>query len=115
MNRIKYLRNQKSWKQEDLGKKLSVQSAAISKYETGRVPLTDEILLKLSRIFEVSIDYILGNTDIPTLPGKKELQNLHIIDMSELSEESRKDLVKQYELLKLRDNYRGKKGNNTVE
>lgn len=60
MNRLKALREEKGMKQSELGKLLNVQDAAISKYESGKIPLTDETLLKLSKIFSVPVDYILG-------------------------------------------------------
>lgn len=63
MNRLKSLREAKGMKQSELGKLLNVQDAAISKYESGKVPLTGETLLKLSKIFNVSTDYLLGNSD----------------------------------------------------
>ena len=63
MNRIKELREELRWTQEDLGKLLNVQKSAVSKYETGRVQLTDEIIEKLVNIFNVSSDYILGITE----------------------------------------------------
>ncbi len=64
MNRIKQLREEKGWSQEDLGRMLSVQKSAVSKYENERIPLTGETLILLSKIFNVSIDYLLGITDI---------------------------------------------------
>jgi transcriptional regulator with XRE-family HTH domain len=61
MNRLKSLREEKGMKQSELGKLLNVKDAAISKYESGKVPLTGDTLLQLSKIFDVPIDYILGN------------------------------------------------------
>lgn len=61
MNRIKYLREKNNMTQEKLGKLIGVKSSAISKYEKNIVPLTDETILKLSKIFGVSCDYIIGN------------------------------------------------------
>jgi len=63
MNRIKQLRQAKGWTQEELGDKLCVKRAAISKYESGKIPLTDDTIRKLSEIFKESTDYILGLTD----------------------------------------------------
>lgn len=63
MNKIKQLRIAKGWTQDDLGNKLCVKRAAISKYETGKIPLTDDTIRKLSEIFNESTDYILGLTD----------------------------------------------------
>ena len=61
MNRIKELRKAYNLTQEELGKKLNLQKAAISKYETGAVVPKGDILKLLSAIFKVSTDYILGN------------------------------------------------------
>lgn len=62
MNKIKELREKKGMKQAELGRLLNVNNSAISKYESGKLQLTDETLVKLSNIFEVSIDYILCHT-----------------------------------------------------
>ena len=61
MNRLKLLREERGMKQSELGKLLNVKDAAISKYESGKVPLTDNTLMALSKIFGVSVDYLLGN------------------------------------------------------
>lgn len=63
MNRLKSLREKRNMKQSELGKLLNVKEAAISKYESEKVPLTADTLIKLSNIFNVSIDYILGIND----------------------------------------------------
>jgi len=60
MNRLKSLREQAGMTQTQLGKLLNVKDAAVSKYESGKIPLTDETLLRLSKIFNVSVDYLLG-------------------------------------------------------
>lgn len=61
MNRLKALREERGMKQSELGKLLNVKDAAVSKYESGKIPLTGDTLLQLSKIFDVPIDYILGN------------------------------------------------------
>lgn len=60
MNKLKLLRENAGMTQTELGKLLNVKDSAISKYESGKIPLTDETLLQLSKIFNVSIDYLLG-------------------------------------------------------
>jgi transcriptional regulator with XRE-family HTH domain len=72
MNRIRQLREEKRWTQKDLADKLCLRDAAISKYETERVPLTDETIKKLCVIFDVSSDYLLGLT---YLKGKPDIKN----------------------------------------
>lgn len=61
MNRIRELRLSRGMTQEDLGKVLNVQKSAVSKYETGRASLTEDVLLAIAAYFGVSTDYVLGN------------------------------------------------------
>lgn len=63
MNRIKELRAEKNITQEVLAKLLGLEIAGISKLETGRVPLKDDYIIKLSNYFKVSTDYLLGKTN----------------------------------------------------
>lgn len=69
MNRIKELRIARSLTQEDLGKVLNVQKAAISKYERGRAEPSVDILKRMARYFSVSSDYLLELSDIAQPPA----------------------------------------------
>lgn len=60
MNRLRDLRIERGWTQEQLGAMLKVQKSAISKYEIGRSSLSDEIIEQLCNIFDCSADYLLG-------------------------------------------------------
>jgi repressor LexA len=51
--------------QGELGRLLGVQKAAVSKYETEFVSPPAEVLLKLSKIFDVPVDYLLGADKMP--------------------------------------------------
>ncbi|OUP19080.1 transcriptional regulator [Lachnoclostridium sp. An196] len=74
-NRLKNLRLRKHMTQSDLAERLGVTKSVISAYETGlRMPSYD-ILIKISRIFRVTTDYLLG------LESKQE------IDVSGLTED----------------------------
>lgn len=46
--------------QAKLAKLLQVHPTAVSKYETYTVPLTDDLIVKLCKIFDVTSDYLLG-------------------------------------------------------
>lgn len=61
MNRIKQLREKNGITQEKLGQLIGVQSSAISKYEKGIVPLTDDTIRELCKIFNVTSDYLICN------------------------------------------------------
>lgn len=60
MNRLKELRYEMKWTQKHLGKLLNVNDKTISKYELGESSLTDAIIIKASRLFNVTSDYLLG-------------------------------------------------------
>lgn len=66
MNRIKDLRKQKGLTQEELGKLLNVQKAAVSKYELGRAVPSTDVLMKMAKIFGVTTDHLLGRPSSPS-------------------------------------------------
>jgi len=61
--RLKDLRTEQNLLQKDVAEMLGVDRSTYSKYESGASEPNFEILLKIARIFNVSIDYLLGNTD----------------------------------------------------
>lgn len=62
--RLKELRISRNITQADLGKILSVGKTTISMYETGGSIPNDEIKIKIAQYFNVTIDYLLGMTNI---------------------------------------------------
>lgn len=62
--RIRLLRNINLLTQEELGKKLHVGKSTIANYESGYSEPESEKLKKLADIFNVSVDYLLGNASI---------------------------------------------------
>ena len=72
MNRIKELRSELGLLQAGLAKMLKVRQNTVSNWETGRHEPDQDALLEMSKIFDVSIDYILGNTDIKKAPSYED-------------------------------------------
>lgn len=64
MNRIRQLRNAIEMKQSDLAGRLNVKANTISNWENGKTEPDLESLQKMAAIFDVTIDYILGNSTI---------------------------------------------------
>lgn len=56
---LKVLRQKEGLSQEELGKQLFISRQAISKWETGETVPDLEHLVKLSEIFDVSLDYLV--------------------------------------------------------
>ena len=64
MKRLKQLREEKSMSQRSLAMKLNLSQSTVSFYETGeRLPDID-VLILLAKFFDVSIDYLVGYSDI---------------------------------------------------
>lgn len=64
MKRIAELRKKKRLTQTGLAMKLNVSQKMISSYESGHHQPSIETLIQMSKIFNVSVDYIIENTDL---------------------------------------------------
>ena len=53
------LRKEKGWSQEKLAEQINVSRQSISKWESGQVLPEIEKIIELSRIFQVTTDYLL--------------------------------------------------------
>ena len=60
--RLKALRKESNLSQSQLGNMLYVTKVSICKYEKGISKPSSDVLIDLSRIFNVSTDYLLGLT-----------------------------------------------------
>ena len=63
--RIRDLREDNDLTQKEVAKKLNCSQQVYSNYELGQRDIPTDILIKLSSIYNVSTDYILGISDIP--------------------------------------------------
>jgi len=93
-NHIKELRVQRGLTQVDLGNRLGVSKSVISSYENGIHLPPYDILIRLSSIFGVSCDYLLGVSDTPYISTKglteRQIQSLQAIadELRQLNRES---------------------------
>ena len=62
--RIRDLREDKDLKQKDLAEYLQVHQTTYFDYELGRLNLPVAALHKLADFYGVSVDYLLGRTDV---------------------------------------------------
>lgn len=69
--RIRDLREDKDLKQQDIANYLICDQSLYSKYERGERPLPLEYAEKLADYYGVSVDYLLGRTNIKTPYPKK--------------------------------------------
>lgn len=80
-NILKKIRQDKNLTQEDLAKKLNISRSNIANYENDKNMPSVDILEKLSKIFDCSIDYLLGKSNIRN-PEKINIEDADIAFVS---------------------------------
>ena len=61
--RIRDLREDKDLSQTQLAEILNISQSTYSRYESGYLDVPSEVLISLSKFYNVSVDYILGLKD----------------------------------------------------
>ena len=69
--RIRDLREDSDLTQQQMADKLFINRRTYSSYEVGSRSIPIEILGKIADIFNTSIDYLVGRTDVKTAYPKK--------------------------------------------
>lgn len=114
MNRLKELRIEKGLLQSDIAKIINKGERTVGFYETGERDMNTETLAILSDFFNVSIDYLLGKTNIRN-PGKQidNILNEAMIGMSkeeyEALNETQKKQIRDFAIFVKNQNEEKKK------
>jgi transcriptional regulator with XRE-family HTH domain len=92
--RIKLLRKEKGWSQDELGKQINADIYQVSRYENERVTPSVETVIRLAKAFDVSLDYLLIE-ESPRRPLKMPHNDLmdRLQEIQHLTEEDRKSLL----------------------
>lgn len=70
--RIKNLREDCDFTQQQLAEVLNISQATYSRYESGTLDIPSSALIDLAKFYKTSIDYLLGQTDEkPPYPAPK--------------------------------------------
>ena len=64
--RIRDMREDRDLTQTAVAKMLGMSQTGYSKYETGENDSPTQVLIKLARFYQTSVDYLLGETDRKT-------------------------------------------------
>ena len=78
--RLSELRIDNKMTQEQLGKKLGLSSVTISQYERDIYNPDDETKVKMAKLFNVSLDYLMGLSD-DWRPPQKTSQLIYLKDI----------------------------------
>ncbi len=87
---LQFLRKSHDYTQEDLAKKLDISRQAVSKWETGTTIPDLEVLLKISKLYNVTINDIL----------EPNIQPQRITDFEQIStipEKELREILKQFD------------------
>ena len=73
--RLKSLRNEHQMSQKMLAEKLFVSQQAVAKWENpeSKASPNPDTIKKIADFFDVSIDYLLGKTDIKKAPSEEDV------------------------------------------
>lgn len=111
--RLRKLRNEKKFTQKDVASFLNISDRTIGYYESGQRNPDPETLQKLADFFDVSVDYLLGRTDIKN-PEESTIDDeiskimkdlgpditMQFYDLKGMTEEEKEDLKIFLQLLK---------------
>lgn len=86
--RVKELRLDKGLTQQELANSFYLNKSSISRYEKNKQIPELETLEKLSDFFEVSLDYLLGKSDIKNPEAAIKLNTSNSISTKGLSDEN---------------------------
>ncbi|UQD53335.1 XRE family transcriptional regulator [Bacillus methanolicus] len=109
-DRLRYEREKRGWSQVYVAEKLGMKrSSTYANWEYNTRQPDNEMLVKLSELFDVSTDYLLCKTDDPTPPSKmdklkklglKEDEEIHFLDLEGLTDEDIEFIKNQIEFLR---------------
>lgn len=100
-SKLKTLRLERKMTQAELAKKINLSKANVSKYEADLVEPSLDTLSMISVLFDVSINYLLGLSDKPSV--EKKLQPI-INSYSDLNEDELKKVMEYIDFLKTKRN-----------
>lgn len=99
-NRISFIRKEKGLTQKELAESIGITQTLVSDYETGRLHLSDEMIIRFAKTLDTSADLLLGlDTDGIETPtaSPKLLRRLKAIE--ELTPSDQKKVLQNLDLI----------------
>ncbi len=90
-NRLAELRKEHGYSQEELAAELGVSRQAISKWECGESSPDTDNLIALAKVYNVSLDELLGNPVRPSKEKEEEVTEVEVVDKTENDEDDDDD------------------------
>jgi len=94
--KIKKLRQEKGWSQDEFAYNAGIDGRQVSRYENGKVTPSVDVVVKMAKTFNISIDFLLIE-DAPRKPlggpRNKLAERVMAIDANALSKEDERTLL----------------------
>lgn len=92
--KLKTLRREKGWSQDELAYHAQIDGRQVSRYENDRVTPSIEVVIKMAKAYNVSLDYLLLE-DAPRRPLEAPVSRLaeRVLHLGTLSEEDERALL----------------------
>ena len=103
-SKIVELRKAKNWSQEDLAKQIQSSRVMVGNYERNTNTPSVDILLKIAKAFDVSLDYLVGEGQL-SVYDKDVLKRIE--DIEQLDEETKSKLF--FVIDNITQNFKAKK------
>jgi transcriptional regulator with XRE-family HTH domain len=92
--KLKQLRQEKNWSQDEFAYHAQIDGRQVSRYENDRVMPSVDVVIKMAKAFNVSLDYLLLD-DIHRRPLESKISALtqRVLALDGLSEEDERSLL----------------------
>lgn len=81
--RLKYLLKERNKTQDDMAALMGVRRSTYGEYECGKIAPPMDRMKILADFFGVSVDYLMGNTNVKTHAERSETESLELADQLE--------------------------------
>lgn len=111
-NNLKFLRDKYGYLQENIAEKTGIKQTTISRYENGERKISGINLIKLSKLFNVTPEFLLGEEDTSqrTIRTKEDLkkENMAFFEADDISDEDKEEIFQQLQEFYFREKLKKK-------
>ena len=93
-DRLRWLRNRYGYSQATIAEKLSLSRMAYTQYESGHREPGLDTLLRIAQVYNVSLDFLLGVSDLSRVPTFSPQEKHLISQLDRLAEDQRQHVFR---------------------
>lgn len=112
-NNLKFLRDKYGYSQEKIATDAGIERSVLSRYENGERKISVNNLIKLSKLFNVTPEFLLGEEDTSqrTIRTKEDLkkENMAFFEADDISDEDKEEIFQQLQEFYFREKLKKEK------